>query len=47
MSNQKPEPLRCPLPFDEALKRALMVKPPDDWKKKRKPSRPTAKKPRK
>jgi hypothetical protein len=44
MSNQKQEPLRCPLPFDEAMRRVVTVKPPLDWKKKRKPSRPTAKK---
>jgi len=46
MSNQKPEPLRCPLPFDEAMRRVVTVKPPMDWKKKRKLSQSRAKKPR-
>jgi hypothetical protein len=47
MSNQKDTaPLQCSLPPREALRRAMMVEPPDDWKKKRKPSRSTGKKPR-
>jgi hypothetical protein len=26
-------PLKCPLPPDEALRLAMLVKPPDNWKK--------------
>jgi hypothetical protein len=33
------EPLKCSLPFDEALRRAMLVKPPKDWKKAIKSSR--------
>jgi hypothetical protein len=47
VGNQKNAPLlRCPLPFDEALKRALVVKPPDDRKKKWKPIQTAAKRPK-
>ena len=28
--------LKCEQPFDEALRRAMLVKPPPDWKKRRK-----------
>ena len=26
------EPLKCDMPFDEALRRAMTVKPPESWK---------------
>jgi hypothetical protein len=29
----KREPLKCGLPPDEALRRAMMVKPPKNWRK--------------
>ena len=36
-SNPMPKPnrelLKCSLPFDEAMRRALRVKPPTSWKK--------------
>jgi hypothetical protein len=33
------ERLKCALPFDEALRRAMLVKPPKDWKKSIRASR--------
>jgi hypothetical protein len=32
MGKTKQEPLKCDLPPREALRRAMMVKPPKDWK---------------
>ena len=31
-AKQNHERLKCNLPFDEALHRAMLVKPPKDWK---------------
>jgi hypothetical protein len=36
--------LQCPLPPKEALRRAMMVEPPMDWKKRVKASKPSKKK---
>jgi hypothetical protein len=33
------EPLKCDLPPREALRRAMLVQPPDDWKKARRRAR--------
>jgi hypothetical protein len=37
-------PLQCSLPPREALRRAMMVEPPMDWKKAKKISKPSKKK---
>jgi hypothetical protein len=36
--------LQCPLPPREALRRAMMIEPPMDWKKAKKTSKPSKKK---
>ena len=33
MPKQNRELLKCSLPFEEALRRVLRVKPPESWKK--------------
>ncbi len=33
MSKATREPLKCSLPFEEAMRRVLRVKPPVSWKK--------------
>jgi hypothetical protein len=37
-------PLQCSLPPREALRRAMLIEPPMDWKKARKISKPSKKK---
>jgi len=36
--------LQCPLPPREALRRAMMIEPPLDWKKAKKATKPATKK---
>jgi hypothetical protein len=45
MSKSRSETLlQCPLPPREALRRAMMIEPPIDWKKPAKVSKPSKKK---
>jgi hypothetical protein len=37
--SKESEPLRCDLDPREALRRAMLVQPPDDWKKARRRAR--------
>jgi hypothetical protein len=39
MKSKDNEPLKCDLPPREALRRAMLVQPPDDWKKARRRAR--------